>query len=137
MQYHARIEREGRVWNAIFVDAPGCSTYASSRERVVRTAREALAGWIEAHLIDGRAPPRPSSSSRHLAVDVEAQLAVAVALRWARQEAGLTQAQLAARVGVSQQQVAKLERPGANPSVATLQRLAKALGVRLELELVA
>ena len=70
-------------------------------------------------------------------MDVAPQLAVAVTLRWARQDAGLTQAELARRVGVSQQQVAKLERPGANPSIATLRKLADALGVRIELKLVA
>lgn len=137
MRYHARLEREGRTWNAIFLDAPGCATCAPSRDRVVRAAREALEGWLEAHLVDGRAPPRPVASKKHHPVDVNPQLAVAVTLRWARQEAGLTQAELAARIGVSQQQIAKLERPGANPSIATLEKLAKALGVRLELELVA
>lgn len=62
---------------------------------------------------------------------------MAVSLRWARLDAGLTQAELALRAGVSQQQVAKLERPGANPSIATLGKIATALGARLELELVA
>jgi transcriptional regulator with XRE-family HTH domain len=38
---------------------------------------------------------------------------------------------------VSQQQIAKLERPGANPSMTTLRKIADALGVRLEMELVA
>lgn len=52
-------------------------------------------------------------------------------LRWLREEEGLSQAALAKRVGVSQQQVAKLEGPAANPSVATL---AKALGREAVLE---
>lgn len=43
-------------------------------------------------------------------------------LRDARHRAGLTQAELARRLGVSQAAVAKLERPGANPTVATLSR---------------
>ena len=47
------------------------------------------------------------------------------------------QAGLTARIGVSQQQVAKLERPGANPSIATLKKIAVALGVRFEFDLVA
>ena len=137
VRYHARIQREGRRWTAVFVDAPGCATQALSRVKVIAAAREALEGWIEAHLVDGRAPPRPFEHRRAEAIAVEPQLAVAVSLRWARQDVGLTQAELARRVGVSQQQVAKLERPGANPSIATLRRVADALGLRLELDLVA
>lgn len=70
-------------------------------------------------------------------IHVEPQLAVALTLRWARHDAGMTQAQLPTRAGVSQQHVAKLERPGSNPSIATLHKIAEALGARLELDLVA
>lgn len=43
-------------------------------------------------------------------------------VREARLRAGLTQAELGRRLGVTQAAVAKLERPGANPKVATLSR---------------
>ena len=137
MEYHVKLKREGRWWTAEFVDAPGCATQGASQARAISAAREALAGWLEAHLVDGRSPPRPAPRRGATPIYVDPQLAVAVTLRWARQEAGLTQAQLAARAGVSQQQVAKLERPGSNPSIATLRRIAEALGTRLELDLVA
>jgi transcriptional regulator with XRE-family HTH domain len=54
-------------------------------------------------------------------------------LRRTRREAGLTQAELAGRLGKAQSTVAALERPGANPSVATLHEALNALGFRLEL----
>jgi predicted transcriptional regulator len=56
----------------------------------------------------------------------------------ARAEAGLTQAEVAARVGTTQSAIARLE-SGAkkhSPSIATLQRYAQALGHRLEIRLV-
>jgi predicted transcriptional regulator len=53
--------------------------------------------------------------------------------RWRREELELTQGQLAKRAGVSQQQIAKLEDPDGNPTVATLEKIAIALGLRLEL----
>jgi DNA-binding XRE family transcriptional regulator/predicted RNase H-like HicB family nuclease len=137
MEYHFKLKQEGRWWTADFVDAPGCVTQGTSRAKAIAAAGEALAGWLEAHLIDGRSPPRPAQRRGTVPVPVDPQLAVAVTLRWARLDAGLTQAQLATRAGVSQQQVAKLERPGANPSVATLRKIADALGARLELSLVA
>ena len=54
-----------------------------------------------------------------------------------RTEAGLTQAELARRLGRTQPTVASLERPGANPTVATLDAVLRALGRRLELSAVA
>ena len=59
------------------------------------------------------------------------------ALLKARQEAGLTQAQLAERMGTQAPAVARLERALAtgkhSPSVATLRKYAKACGKRLVL----
>ncbi len=61
-------------------------------------------------------------------------LDVPALLRGARQRTGLTQADLARRLGVSQVAVAKLERPGANPTVDTLDRALWATGHRLTLD---
>jgi transcriptional regulator with XRE-family HTH domain len=50
-----------------------------------------------------------------------------------RREAGLTQAALARRLGTTQSAIARLERPGSNPRVATLDSALRAMGRRLEL----
>lgn len=54
-------------------------------------------------------------------------------VRDARRHAGLTQAELAERLGTTQSAVAKLERPDANPTVRTLERAVGATGHRLQL----
>lgn len=58
----------------------------------------------------------------------------------ARREAGLTQAQVADRMGTKAPAVARLENSLASgkhsPSIETLQKYAKALGKRLEVHLV-
>lgn len=54
-------------------------------------------------------------------------------IRSARAEAGLSQRQLAGRLGTSQPAIARLERADANPTVATLERLLRAMGLRLEM----
>lgn len=54
-------------------------------------------------------------------------------IRDARRAAGLTQAQLAERLGISQSAIAKLEREGSNPTVETLDRVLRATGHRLQL----
>jgi len=70
-----------------------------------------------------------------VAVAVPPGLAARVQLRAARQEAGLTQAELAKKVGVSQQHIAALESPDANITVATLEKVARALGREVTIEL--
>ena len=53
----------------------------------------------------------------------------------ARAAAGLSQKQLAERTGMDQADISKIERGIANPSVATLERIAKALGGQLSISI--
>jgi transcriptional regulator with XRE-family HTH domain len=50
-----------------------------------------------------------------------------------RRELGLTQAQLAARCGLPQPEISKVETAKANPTAATLCKLAEPLGLTLRL----
>ncbi len=56
----------------------------------------------------------------------------------ARAAAGITQAEIAKRIGTTQSAIARLESGGGkhSPSLATLEKYALALGCRLELRLV-
>ena len=54
-------------------------------------------------------------------------------LRIARESAGLTQAQLAEQMGITQQAVARAERWASNPTIAFMRRWARACGRSLEL----
>lgn len=60
-------------------------------------------------------------------------MAACTLVRTARRRANLTQAQLAERAGLTQAEVARLERAGSNPTAATLERLLRATGHRLDL----
>lgn len=135
MEYLAELAREGRRTLIEFPDCPGCQTFAEPDEDVGAVAREALEGWLEVHLEGGEAPPRPSTRKRGakmLPVRVSPALAIALLLRWRRQELKLSQSDLGKRLGVTRQQVALLERPGANLRVATLAKAAEALDVELD-----
>jgi len=57
-------------------------------------------------------------------------------LRLEREAAGLSQRELAKRLGCQQPAISRLEAGGVSPNVATLQRIAEALGRQLELQLV-
>jgi transcriptional regulator with XRE-family HTH domain len=52
-------------------------------------------------------------------------------IKRARRKAGLTQAELARRLGTTQSSVARLESPGSNPRVETLDRAVAAAGQRV------
>jgi transcriptional regulator with XRE-family HTH domain len=56
-------------------------------------------------------------------------------LKQARTSAGLTQAQLARRLGISQPEIARLESSVSNPRIATLERAVGATGQSLTLAL--
>lgn len=140
MHYVAVLKREGANMLVSFPDCPGCQTFGRTRERALSNAREALEGWLETHLVAGDAPPEPPMTASRPAghrvpVTISPILAVRLQLRWARQSLGLTQAALAKRVGVTRQQIALLEAPDSNVTLRTLDRVASAMNLRLEVEL--
>lgn len=59
------------------------------------------------------------------------EYAIAAALIAARSHAGLTQAELAQRMGTTQSAVARMESGRARPSTRTLEKVAEATGTRL------
>ena len=78
-------------------------------------------------------PDCPGCQTFGTADDIK--LAASLTLRWARSELGLTQTELGKRAGVTQQQIAKLEDPDENPSILTVEKVAKALGLALNVSL--
>lgn len=139
MRYVAFISREGKHVLAEFPDCPGCQTFADNGDQIASAAREALEGWLEAHLADGQVPPRPVEhdtapvNCRLARVAVRPGLAAALLIRWARQDAALSQKELGELAKVSQQQIAKLENPDENPTLETVEKVGKALGLDLQL----
>ena len=63
------------------------------------------------------------------------RLNAAVAISRAREEARLTQEQLAERSGVSRVTINRIERGKLNPSMKTLSRLARAMGKQVRVSI--
>jgi DNA-binding XRE family transcriptional regulator/predicted RNase H-like HicB family nuclease len=127
MEYRATITHEGSQTLAEFPDCHGCQTFVAAGENIESAASEALECWLESHLAHGEAPPSPKASSG-TPIRLNAQLAVKLQLRWARNRKGFTQAQVAKLAGVSQQMVAKVENPDYSAGLDLIERIAKALG---------
>lgn len=134
MDYVAKLTREGRHWLVDFPDCPGCQTFANSKNEALEMAADALAGWLASILKHGELPPVPKSRAGQTMapVPVPARLVAVITIRLRRARLGLTQRQLPERLGVSQQQVAKLEDPDTNSSLASIEKAMRALGIRLE-----
>jgi ribosome-binding protein aMBF1 (putative translation factor) len=64
---------------------------------------------------------------------LEERFAIPSAVMAARCHAGLTQAELAKRMGTTQSVIARLETGRSKPSTATLEKLAKATGTKLRI----
>lgn len=142
MRYHGIVTHEGDQTLVQFPDAPGAQTFADPGEDIHELAKDALEGWLEAHLEHGEAPPVPSrqrprapKGAEVIEVPVSPALGVRLALRWARRDLGLSQADLAARVGVSRQQINALESPDANLRLDTLEKVATAMGMYVSVDL--
>ena len=67
----------------------------------------------------------------------EARLQLAELVYAARTRAGLTQAELARRMGTQQSVISAVENGGQVPSVSTLWRIARALDLRLTIDMAA
>ncbi len=66
---------------------------------------------------------------------LEEEFALILSLTAARSRAGLTQEELAARMGTTQSVIARLESGRAKPSTRTLERYARATGSKLRITL--
>ena len=61
---------------------------------------------------------------------------IALEIQRRREEAGISHQELAAGVGTTQLQISRLERPGYKGSLKTLERVAEALGLQVEIRLI-
>lgn len=140
IRYQARIVKDGSSYSVTFPDLPGCFSSGTTKQEARHHAREALSLYLE-HARDALwVVPEPNArlGPRYEWVSASADVAVPLMIRQARQRHGLSQRDLAERMGVSVQQLQKLETPGrSNPTVKTLASISRALGEELDIHLVA
>lgn len=138
MQYPAIITKEGVFTLAEFPDCEGCQTFVRKGESIEESAREALEGWIEANLGRDRTPNRPGTvaipvKAEILQVSIPLALEFRLDLRWLREAYGVTQAAFGQKLGMTQQQYARLESAQSNPTLQTVERISKATGLQVRL----
>lgn len=68
--------------------------------------------------------------------DLEVEYAIMNEMLKLRGEAGMSQSQLSQKTGITQHDISKLENGKANPSIATLKKVARAFGKKLRIQFV-
>jgi len=141
MIYYAKITRQSKSSMLVeFPGLPGCLTEGDDLPQALANAKEALDGWLAAHCDEALDVPRPTKkrARNHFPVEVDIRVEFAIRLRQMRMKKKLSQADVAKRLGVTQQAYAKLEIPfSTNPSLSTIQKLSRALDMQIDLRLVA
>jgi transcriptional regulator with XRE-family HTH domain len=69
-------------------------------------------------------------------IDVKLEVAIPILLKQSRIEQGLSQGEIAEKIKAPFQTVQKLEKIGGNSTIRTLQKIGKALGKRVVIDLV-
>jgi DNA-binding XRE family transcriptional regulator len=131
LPYQREFDQETSTWTVTGRDSEG-QDYGVAAGESIELAEERLKDWVLDSLLasagDGEdrlgdlVADDPGGAIAFTAVDL-----VPIRVRLLRTRHGLSQAQMAERLGVSQQAFAKLERPGANLQLRTIQQVESAV----------
>ncbi|AHF77917.1 Toxin-antitoxin system, antitoxin component, HicB family [Sodalis praecaptivus] len=134
MRYPVNIEPcdEGGFFVS-FPDIPEALTQGDTREEALAMGLDGLVTSFDFYFEDNRKVPPPGVITGDY-VDVPLSVASKVVLLNAFVDSGLTQVELASRMGVKKQEVTRLFDLHHSTKIDTVQRAMVALGKRLELQ---
>lgn len=136
MRYWAKIrQQKDKSYLVEFPGLEGCLTEGNTHQEALVHAKEALDGWLAARCDRDLNIPKPikRKGENFYSVEVSLTVAFAIRLRRLRMRRGLSQAQVAKRLNISQQAYAKLETPlKTNPSLQTIERISTALDADID-----
>ena len=133
MVYYCKIEKDGDKFLVDFPDMPNVLTFGFSHEHALEMAKEALEACLEVEISKGL-EIRPPSFARGFPITVSSHIALSLQLRELRGEQ--SQTDIAQRLGLSYQAYQRLENPRkANPTVKTLEKIARVYGRELSIAL--
>jgi antitoxin HicB len=134
IRYQAKLHKEKDGYWVEFPDLPGCFTQGESLGETLKNAQEALSLWLEGERTSSWDVPavKERRGKNYYWIAPTEDVSVPLMIRQARKKRGLTQAELAKKIGITTQQLQKLETPGkSNPTVKTLAAISEALDEHL------
>ena len=133
MVYNCTIEKDGDMFIVEFPDMPNIATCGFTHEEALAMAQEALEGCLESDISRGLPVPPPAFIGAY-PIPVSSRIALSLQLRELRGEQ--SQSDIARRLGLSYQAYQRLENPRkANPTVKTLERIARVYGRELSISI--
>lgn len=131
MEYLAKIVSYDDGWNVSFPDKENVNTFGESLEDAIKMAEEALNETLEVEFDLGFdiVPVGRHRGKDLYPITVRPHIVVAYRLKELR--AARTQVEFARLIGTSQQDYQRLEKSRSNPTIKTLEKIAKANGKRL------
>lgn len=138
IRYQARIYKDDDRYSVEFPDLPGCFSDGKDFEEAAEHAQEALSLYLEEARDPNWKVPDPHSYSgkEYLWIRPDMDVAIPLMIRQARLKHRFSQQKIASTLGITVQQIQKLETPGkSNPTVKTLAAISRALHENLEIQL--
>jgi antitoxin HicB len=132
--YPARIEPEpdASAVNVSFPDVPEALTWGDDEAEASELAEDCLVTALNCYVRAGRPLPKPGPARGRPMIAVPPLVAMKLALYRAMREQGVSEAELARRLGVSEKVVAALLHLKRRSYLGQLERALAALGVPLE-----
>ena len=134
MDYYAKIIKENDDFLVSFPQFENINTYGKTKEEALKNAEESLNGSIESDFERGYKIPQPEKykGTEYCEIPLHPHIKIAIELRRIRNK--WSQIELAKELGISYQAYQRLENPRrCNPTVKTLEKIAKVLNRKLEI----
>jgi len=125
-------EPDGSAINVSFPDVPGALTWGDDEAEALELAQDCLVTALYGYTRDGEPIPRPSPARGRPMIPVPPLVAAKLALYTAMRERGISEAELARRLGVTQKVVRSILHLKRRIYVGHLERALAQLGVQLE-----
>lgn len=132
MTYTAIIKKNNGSYLVEFPDIPNINTYGNDIDDAIKNAKEALNGCLESDFERGFILPRQRQSKYRNAYAIEVAPHIALAYQLRKIRNGMSQSQIAKKLGISYQAYQKLENPRkCNPTIKTLEKISNVFGKNL------
>ena len=120
-------------FTATFEGLPG-ATQGETEAEALRAAEDLLVTALSFHIEDGKLLPRPALAEGRPVVEVPSLVAAKLALHEAMLERGVSNVELAGRLGLDEKAVRRLRDPLHRSHIGAVEAALRALGRRLVVE---
>jgi antitoxin HicB len=132
MHYEATIIKDTDGFNVTFADLAGAITCGDSLEEALAMAEEALNLYLSYPEDKAFNKPTITKQANTYPIKVHKNIAFALTLRWQREEAKLTQNEMASRLKINQSAYQRLEDTAkSNPTLKLIEKVENALQATL------